>query len=371
MPISESEMLYAEMRKLVRDGHTCGQCGGRLDVAWRGKSYILRCGNDINHNTINRHDKEREEQIRQIKEIRGMDSKALQVMPEAMMLQRIDMARFPQELTVADKRLLAKVAITYGFDPLMKEVTIYQGNPYVSIDGRYRKAQETGRLDGVQTRPATKAEKVEWEIPDGDYFYRAEVFVKGASHPFVGWGRVFKSETVGGKGFKPVEKNPQRMAEKRAEAQGLRKAFHIPLPSTEDIGVEEEEARPLPPGVIEATGEIVEEKTPETVIEAKPMTGMVKGKEFFSAPAYKSEPAKPPDPPQEAPESTRVGFIDTEWLTASMKKMKWSEKTLMSWIKSKVKGLDCSGKLSDVLARMTKEQAEVFTKELQSVVDLK
>lgn len=43
----------------------------------------------------------------------------------------------------------------------------------------------------------------------------------------------------------------------------------------------------------------------------------------------------------------------------------------MSWIKSKVKGLDCSGKLSDVLARMTREQAEVFTKELQSVVDLK
>lgn len=85
----------------------------------------------------------------------------------------------------------------------------------------------------------------------------------------------------------------------------------------------------------------------------------------------KPAPAKPPEPPQEATKSTVVGFVDTEWLTASMKKLKWQEKTLTTWIAGKIKGLDCSGKLSDVLGRMTKEQAEVFTKELQSVVDLK
>ena len=92
----------------------------------------------------------------------------------------------------------------------------------------------------MQTRPATKKERGDWEMPEGDYFFHADIFRKGCEHPFEGWGRVRKSETLGGKGFKPVETNPQRMAEKRAEAQGLRKGFHIPLPSVEDIGSEED-----------------------------------------------------------------------------------------------------------------------------------
>lgn len=198
-----------------------------------------------------------------------MDSKALMVMNETQMLQRVDMAKFPQEMTVADKRLLAQVALTYGFDPLMGEVTIYQGRPWVSIDGRYRKAQETGRFDGIETRPANKQERIDWSIPDDDYFFRAEVFVKGTSRPFVGWGRVFAAETTGGKGFKPVEKNPQRMAEKRAEAQALRKAFHIPLPSTEDIGNPEVDIDGIGKVTV-ATGEIIESTAIKKPAEQSP-----------------------------------------------------------------------------------------------------
>jgi hypothetical protein len=213
--------------------------------------YILRCQNNIEHNTINRHGVEREQKIQQIKEIRKLDSNSLMKMDESKMLARVNMAKFPQDLQPADKKLLAQVAITYGFDPLMGEITIYQGRPFVSIDGRYRKAQETGLLGGVETRPATKQEKEDWGIPQTDFFFRAEVFVKGAARPFVGWGRVRLSETQGGRGFKPVETNPQRMAEKRAEAQALRKAFSIPLPSAEDIGaVDDDNIYPAP--VIEA-----------------------------------------------------------------------------------------------------------------------
>lgn len=253
--IPESDMPLEEMQKVVRDGYVCGVCGGRLNIAWGGKEHVLRCGKDITHSTITRHDKAEEKIISQIKEARGMDSTSLQAMPESKMMERIGMARFPQELTVVDKKLLAQVAITYGFDPLMGEVSIYQGRPYVSIDGRYRKAQETGRLDGVETRPANKQERADWGIPEGDYFYRSEVYVKGASRPFVGWGRVYGAETLGGKGFKPVEKNPQRMAEKRAEGQALRKAFHIPLPSAEDIGSPED----IPSTKVNTiTGEVIE-----------------------------------------------------------------------------------------------------------------
>ncbi|MBE3142228.1 MAG: hypothetical protein IMZ53_16785 [Thermoplasmata archaeon] len=237
MPLTESDMTHADMQNAVNEGYLCAVCQGRLSVAWLN-GWILRCCNDINHTGITRHDIKYENKK---KEHLSMDSTALTTMDESKMMVRVEMARFPQELTLPEKKLLAQVAITYGFDPLMGEVTIYQGKPYVSIDGRYRKAQETNKLDGVESRPASKQERTDWQISEGDYFFRAEVRVIGASMPFVGWGRVFQSETVGGKGFKPVEKNPQRMAEKRAEAQALRKAFHINLPSIEDIGSPEED----------------------------------------------------------------------------------------------------------------------------------
>ena len=162
-----------------------------------------------------------------------MESTALQTMDKQGMLARIEQAKFPQNLTPQDKAVLAEVATSYGLDPLMGELMIYQGRPYVSIDARYRKAQESGALAGVETRPATKEEREAWDIPDDDYFFRSEVFRKGVARPFVGWGRVLAKESTKKDGFRPIEVNPQRMAEKRAEAQALRKGFNLPLPSLE------------------------------------------------------------------------------------------------------------------------------------------
>lgn len=278
MPYTEADMSHADMKEAVRNGKLCRQCQSGLTVAWGGNKYdcwILRCGNNIEHTGITGHDTAYENKIR---EAVSMDSTALMTMGEQAMMARVNLARFPQELTQQDKILLAQAAITYGFDPIMKEITIYQGQLFISIDGRYRKAQETGKLDGVDTRPATKQEREDWQIPDGDYFFRSEVFVKEASRPFVGWGRVRKAETLGGKGFKPVETNPQRMAEKRAEAQALRKAFHIPLPSIEEIGA---------PG-FDVEGEVVEKKQtieppkqeqPKTEQPEKPPVVINKGKQ--------------------------------------------------------------------------------------------
>lgn len=232
MPIYETTMTYAEMRKASEDGHVCAICDGPLSVAWDGSKgmYMLRCQNLL-HNKITLHDKQYEERMKGME----MNSLVLQKMDEPGMLVRIEKAKFPQDLSQLEKKLLAMAAITYGFDPLMGEISIYQGRPYVSIDGRYRKAQETGLLKRVYAYPATEDERKAWQIPVGDYFVKA-VVEKLPDFEFTGWGRVFASETTG-KGFKPVEKNPQRMAEKRAEAQALRKAFYIPLPNAEDIGM--------------------------------------------------------------------------------------------------------------------------------------
>jgi hypothetical protein len=260
--ITDDCLIYDDMVSLIRRGERCGDCGGLLVISWGGyygyEGYILRCAFDINHSTITRHDMELENKLREA----NLDSKALTTMDENTMVKRIGMAKFPQDLKANEIQLLAKVAINYGFDPLMGEVSIYQGRPFVSIDGRYRAAQETGRLDGVESRPASKQERADWEIPDGDYFFRSDVHVKGCGFPFTGWGRVRKEETQPRKDkpgdyYKPVVTNPQRMAEKRAEAQALRKAFHIPLPSFEDIGTPDAD-------VIDSTGTILPDDLPFT-----------------------------------------------------------------------------------------------------------
>ncbi len=293
MPITPDQMSYEEMEKVAKNPYyKCGECGGRLNLAWGGsldwEGYILRCGIDVSHNTITKYNKKREEFMSEVRETSEQSSTALMAMTETQMVERVDTAKFVKDLTVPEKRLLAAACITYGFDPIMHELTIFQGNPFVSVDGRYRKAQETGRLDGVETRPATQDEKTAWGIPEGDYFLRAEVYVKGSSRPFVGWGRVRKVETQG-KEFLPVVNNPQRMAEKRAEAQALRKAFHIPLPSAEYIGVPED-AYPVVKvegvgQVDKGTGEIMEAE----VIESEPQPEPTESKSSPRKPKENSE----------------------------------------------------------------------------------
>ena len=233
--ITEAEMPHEVMQKRVTT-HKCGDCGAQLIIAWGGSlgidSYILRCGKDIKHNTISDYkkpSKEVEEGLKIYRRIYGMDTKALMVMDKQTMLARVGQAKFPKELTKAEATLMCEVAISYGFDPIMTELMIYQGNPYVTINGRYRKAQETGQFDGIDTRPATKQERIERNAKEGDYLYRCEVWRKDASHPFVGWGRVGKKETEGNINL-PIVKDPDRQCEKRAEAMGLRKAFSMPIP---------------------------------------------------------------------------------------------------------------------------------------------
>ncbi len=260
-----------------------------------------------------------------------MDSKALQTMDNKAMMERIDVARFPQALTPQDKKMLAMVAITYGFDPLMGEITIYQGKPYVSIDGRYRKAQETGIFNGITSRPATKQEREEWGIPEGDYFVKSTVEIRGGGH-FEGWGRVFKAETMGGKGYTPVEKNPQRMAEKRADAQALRKAFHINLPSLEEKGTPDDE------NVDVNTGEIIESKA--VVVDEKKA-----GKDIEEL--FGDEPSKP--------------IIDMVWLKESLLKLNWAD--CGKYLKEHY---HVNGKtVSEMVKNLIPEQQKEFAKEVE------
>lgn len=296
-------MTEAEVKRLAR-GYKCA-CGGQLRACFRfapatkANVFFLRCDKcgplkeDANltkvKSNLERYQAGEHLPIMVInnleKRIGGkiMETTALTKMDANQMLARINQAKFPQELTLPQKQMMATIAISYGLDPLMGELMLYQGRPYTTVDAHYRKAQETGQLDGVETRPATKTERTDWQIPDGDFFFRSEVFVKGCSRPFVGWGRVYERETKGNQ-FLPTVANPQRMAEKRAERQALRKAFHFDLPAmAEDIG--NEDAPPVAAQVIEG----------EPVREVDTKTGEIKPEPVKEAPP---EAIKKVDPPK-------------------------------------------------------------------------
>lgn len=238
MPIYEPDLSYEDMQK-AQHTFKCAQCGGILTLAWSAQqnSYVLRCGQVLEHKGVV--PLGRDPWIQEINaRLRGgpeiMETTALQKLDPKQMLERVNQARFPKDLTVQDRLLIAKVSKEYGLDPIFGELMIYQGRPYVTIDARRRKAQETGNLDGIDARPANKQERLARQVADGDYLFKAEVWVKGASHPFEGWGTVREAETKGDPHL-PIVKDPAAQAEKRAEAQGLRRAFHLPLPSFEEI----------------------------------------------------------------------------------------------------------------------------------------
>src|SRR3990167_10335664 len=106
--ITTETMSRADMEKAERDGYKCAKCQSRVNVAWGGSvgfnGWILRCGKDINHTGVTRHDTKYEKIKR---EALSMNSTELTTMTETAMVARVGMAKFPKDLTAGEIRLLA------------------------------------------------------------------------------------------------------------------------------------------------------------------------------------------------------------------------------------------------------------------------
>ncbi|MBA7478231.1 hypothetical protein ES707_13654 [subsurface metagenome] len=87
------------------------------------------------------------------------------------------------------------------------------------------------------------------------------------------------------------------------------------------------------------------------------------GKKRAEATGKKVGAAAPAEsPPDEAIEGE--GFnIDLQWLKGSQRTLKWTDDTLKSFVVTKYK-VDGRGILTEVLGRLTREQAEDFVKEI-------
>ena len=333
--------------KTLRMYSVCAECSGDLEVLYdmdNHRPYVV-CKENEAHEGLR---KTRPDTLKQIREEFSMDSIALMKMDKPGMVARIEQAKWPAALKPEEKALVATVALSYGLDPILNELSIYQGRPYPTINAWYRKSQETGQFDGMDSRPATDVERAERNAEDGDLLYRCEVWRKGATHAFVGWGKVLAKERKGNEHL-PIVKYSDRMCEKRSEMQAMRKAFSIPMPtmSFEEIpGVGKVDTR---------SGEIIEGEAREIEPEPEP------------------EAAEPtPEPIAEESKSTPPlpdSAIDLDWLRESAKSIKWTEKTLTTWItaKFKVKG----GILEEVVAELSPEQCKDLAQQMQERVDMK
>ena len=255
----------AEARQLVKT-HQCSECCRPLKISRLSgtREFIVMCSLFPHHQGYTRIARD-SSLVEMTNLLKGkgiqMDSNALVALGPTGMTKRVEQVNWPSTVTSAAKKMIAEISLTYGLDPLFDEIMPYQGRPYVTISARRRKAQETGELDGIETRPATQQERLDRGTDDGDYCAFATVWKKGSSHPFTAFGKVTSTEIERAKkqaanhgrqtDTLPLVKDPLGMAEKRAEALALKRAFYIPLPSAEDISPYDESS------VIDSTAAVV------------------------------------------------------------------------------------------------------------------
>lgn len=231
-----------EQGKIMVETHCCSQCNAPLTLIWKGDTdeHALVCGNDHGHQgykrlvsigkTLARGDADKALGPGAQKDLERVLAKA----PDAL-------SRLPDKDLGSGKLLpleqvatLVKWGGALGLLPYLGHVCLYFGKPYVTIDGYYYLLLKKGTDIRVGTRPLSHNEMEEYNIPAGSHAWLAESWLGSTKLPTTGLGIVTQDEIEGKSERDPsqwrspvVHGHPQRMAEKRAEWQLLRKL--VPL----------------------------------------------------------------------------------------------------------------------------------------------
>jgi len=264
-------MPHSEAQDVAK-WNVCGVCGTGLTVAWGGSwginGYVVRCGKDATHEGI--------ERVRTLTQAyrhgaslplpienrldkrfggKRMDSVALSKLEPKEMQERIvtasaqfgfslDKNGVVKDLTVKDIAYLGAYCRDYGLDPMLGEVCLFHGRPYVMIDGLRRKAQETGQYAGLVMRPVTdRDEKLGCGYDAQDIVFLAtakRLLPGGQVGEFQRYGAVTDEErremsknNPQHHRFPVLAKKPSEMAQNRAERHAVRTAFHFEWPGAD------------------------------------------------------------------------------------------------------------------------------------------
>lgn len=155
--------------------------------------------------------------------------------------RRLQLSKSPgfglQNANPAQLEMVFLLCRRYQLDPLT-DVTLYEGKPWLTLDGRVRLMRRHPEYRGYRCRPLSRSEKEEWG-------YEADDIIVECTVRTTTWGdisargKVSRAELEGRQArSNPVAKvHPVEMAEKRAIARAERAAFG------QDAVLDEEEAQ--------------------------------------------------------------------------------------------------------------------------------
>ncbi len=357
MPIYEPELTYEQMTQKA-ETHICAEvgCGGLLTVAHSGAKdcYMLRCGNSLEHSKIKRPHyisyqdcigiptiKTSRRRLNELVEQIGVEkARALQqyhgavlTQPEAMFILKTIWPKAPD----VEVLKAAMICHQYKLNPLMKHVFLIPfKNKETGVDdwaavlgikasrlmasrrGTYSYIDDTPR---IMTREDQM--KMLGEVDDKKIFAITKL-----QRP--------DGTTVMGIGNWPVEKTPYGVEKGNTK-------LNMAIIRSERIALDR-----LQPGEMPENIEVMEERYADVKIESE---GPPPGKTIVVE-TKKVEPEQPD-----------CG-IDKAWLNESLVKLRWTEPTVISWLKYTFKLPNAAGTLYEVLSRLNEEQKQIFVKEI-------
>lgn len=209
-------------------------------------------------------------------------------------------AQWVKDATPVQLEAFARACVGLGLNPLVGEAYLIHGGFYVGIQGRRKRAQETGAHRGESApRLLTPEEKEIHGVKEGDVARIVEVWREGMRLPGFGVGIVRKGEIVeasakkgrDGIPYSPLGRDPEGMAAKRAASKAYRIAFaDIDLP-TADVDGHGASAR-----VIDAeSGEVLAAANRQ--IPSKFEEAREREQDERAEPADETPPAQPPRGP--------------------------------------------------------------------------
>lgn len=247
------------------ENYTCGVCNGPLIIGWGGaygiESWIVKCGSNYEHDVsaigTTKIPSFFDEWKRnggpscypaiqnKFEEISGRKGRRLKMKEEVtsavIKVDEATRAMVTAHLSGYTKgEVLSQLETNRAFDLVQKgldpylHIMVYDGKVCTNIDGMYYWASTHNDFQRVTTRILIGDEKAAYDPIEGDVLVIASLFKKGEHEPaYTAIGRANASHPYRNN---PVERNfPHRMAEKRAEAMVIRKAYPIGAQIAEDV----------------------------------------------------------------------------------------------------------------------------------------
>ncbi len=314
------------------NGYRCVKCHRQPWPAWSGDTHQLRCacGPDFDGRggTLEPAGNWMKEKLANMIERQTQVGGAMVIHDHETALARATEANiaglWPQTATPQQLQLIAKAALAYGLDPLMGELILYQGKPFIGIDGRRRLDSRAGHHPSIKFRPLTAEEK-EWfteagSMEEGDLAGYCILEDRNTNQVVEGFGKVTKAQREemrtkqGGGTYKasPVlSAHPIEMFEKRCETRARKMAYGPnPIPAgLEGIMGDDEQ-------IIEGEGRMLDNEaiSPPPAPEPEPT----------SAPSHPELPIEPEMSPESAPVPKGTPSQELEDLVAAAD-MTWEE----------------------------------------------